>query len=72
MIIKCRICGCGIYANYEQNSIKSLNIKTDNKIKYFSELLSEPSEDCHTGIYLTCYNNHTQKYFFKIEIKNKQ
>lgn len=39
MIIKCRICGCDIYANYEQNSIKSLNIKSDNKIKYFSELL---------------------------------
>lgn len=71
MIIKCRICGFAIYANYEQNSIKSLNVKSDNKIKYFSELLSEPSEDCHAGIYLTCHNNHTQKYFCKIETNNK-
>ena len=71
MIIKCRICGSNIYADYEQHSIKSLNIKSDNKTKYFSELLSEPSVDCHTGIYLTCYNNHTQKCFCKIETKSK-
>lgn len=35
--------------------------------KYLSKLEQQPTEDCHTSIYLECDNNHLDKYFCKIE-----
>lgn len=73
--IKCKKCNCDIYAEY--NPMDSLNDnllgftfkKKKNVKKYFGELNINPSETCNTGIYLTCQNNHIEKYFCKIEIE---
>lgn len=64
--IECKKCGCDIYAEY--SPIESLNCKK-GKEKYFSELNTNPSEICNTSVYLTCANDHLEKYFCKIETK---
>lgn len=65
--VKCKQCGCDIY--HEYSPIESLNTKK-GKEKYLSELEQHPNENCNTTIYLTCENNHIDKYFCKIETHN--
>lgn len=75
--VKCKKCNCDIYAEYGDMLIDDINnfwkfsslFKKEKKVKkYFSELKQKPSEICNTTIYLTCENNHTEKYFCNIEI----
>lgn len=63
--VKCKKCDCEIYTEY--SPIESLNIRDKKSKKYFSELNDKPSETCNTGIYLTCDNRHTEKYYCKIK-----
>jgi hypothetical protein len=67
MKINCKKCGCEIFAEY--SPIESLNSKKGRK-KIFSELKTSPTEICNTSIYLTCENDHVEKYFCKIEELN--
>jgi len=60
--VKCKKCDSNIFHEYTP-----LEGKTK---KYLSELEQNPSGDCNTSIYLTCENNHLDKYFCKIEIHN--
>lgn len=57
--IKCNRCDDIIYVEYE-----SLNIKVN---KIITEVNNQQTNDCAISIYLTCKNNHTGKYFCKIE-----
>lgn len=66
--VKCKQCGCDIFHDYERSLIKSLNIKDKNE-KHMALLQQHPTEDCNTSIYLTCENNHINKYFCKIQNK---
>lgn len=74
MKIECKKCGEEIYVEYDPISainmpfkFSSLFKKKKLDIKYFSELNSKPTETCHTSVYLTCGNNHTDHYFCKID-----
>jgi hypothetical protein len=60
--VKCKKCDGDIFHEYTP-----LEGKTK---KYLSRLEQKPSEDCNTSIYLTCENNHLDKYFCKIETHN--
>ena len=64
--IKCKQCDCDMY--HEYSPIENLNCKK-GKEKYLSELEQHPTENCNTTIYLTCENNHLDKYYCKIDTK---
>jgi len=68
--VNCRKCNSAIFAEY--SAIDDLNIPKSMKSKgekYFSELTQSPTEICNTEIYLSCENQHTEKYYCKIDIK---
>ncbi len=59
--IKCRKCDDIIFTEYE-----SLNAKNN---KMITGLDDHQTNDCAISIYLTCKNDHTGKYFCKLEKK---
>lgn len=59
--IKCNRCDDIIFTEYEP-----LNA---NYNKIITELSNSQTNDCVISIYLTCKNDHTGKYFCKLEKK---
>jgi hypothetical protein len=62
--VECKTCGEIIFAEYD--SFESLNCRKGPE-KHFSQLTQKPNEKCNTTIYLTCCNDHLEKYYCEIE-----
>jgi len=63
--VKCKVCECDIYAEYEA-------LYPTTNTKYFSHLQQEGDDEVNISIYLTCDNGHTKKYFCKIDERKKK
>ena len=59
--VKCKTCGNIIYHEYTP--------LTGKCEKSLSDLRQSPTDDCNISIYLECENNHINKYYCKIKIK---
>lgn len=57
--VKCKECGCDIYYEYTPLEGKPK--------KHLSKLQQQSTIDCNTTIYLTCDNEHIEKYFCVIK-----
>ena len=58
--VECKECGIPILAKYEPIF--------GNSSKEFADVKQVASEDVNTAVYLTCDNEHTNKYYCKIKL----